>query len=79
MSAADDDRLHVIAWGLVHLSVCVPAEWPRTRVETEANRSSPTGISSAWRCSDEPAFSGGQPNPCPCETADGRLHYLLNC
>jgi hypothetical protein len=69
----------VYSRGIVHCSVCVPAEWSPSRVEAEVNRDNPTGLDSPWTISTELMFKSGQSNPCPCETAKGHLHYLMVC
>lgn len=70
----------VYSLGLVSCSVCAPREMTRDEVEAAVNVAEPTGISSEWRVSDEPTFSGGQPNPCPCEQQpESHVHYLMHC
>jgi hypothetical protein len=66
--------------GLVHLSACAPKDATAEQIESAANLRHPTGIESQWKLSDAPTFSGGEPNPCPCEQhpAD-RRHVLLVC
>lgn len=65
--------------GLVHCSVCVPAEMTREAVEQGTNTLRPTGVSSLWKISKAEAFSGGEPNPSPCKKDDRRVHYLMEC
>jgi hypothetical protein len=64
--------------GLVHASVCTDLDDP-DEIAREVNAKHPTGISSAWKISDAPTFSGGQPNPCPCDRDPDRKHYLMVC
>jgi hypothetical protein len=65
--------------GWVCCSVCVPKDWPIEEIERQVNAESPTGLDHGWKVSDDPTFSSGQPNPCPCENDQSRLHYLMNC
>ena len=68
----------VYSVGLVHSSVC-SALTPEETV-ARANVELPTGIGSQWSLSEEPTFSGGQSNPCPCEeNPETHKHYLLVC
>lgn len=69
----------VMSWGLVSLSACAPADTSIEDITHEVNLQQPTGISSRWALSEDKTFSGGQPNPCPCEQDLTRLHYLFNC
>jgi hypothetical protein len=66
------------AVGICRASVCAPKDTPIEEVEREVNGSHPTGIASPWRKSDDDAFSGGEPNPCPCNSDPERLHWLLD-
>lgn len=70
--------VQVYAWGLCAMSVCAPEGTPREEIEREANRQFPTGISSRWEIADEP-FATGEPNPSPCNSSEGRQHWLLEC
>jgi hypothetical protein len=63
--------------GICYASVCSD-EGPLNAARW-LNANYPTGISSAWKPSDDPTFAGGPPNPCPCEQQPGFLHYLMNC
>lgn len=65
------------AVGLVSMSVCTSLEDTK-EIERRANAWHPTGISSRWEIADEP-FGTGEPNPCPCNIASDRKHYLLHC
>lgn len=65
--------------GLVHVSACAAKDEPRDEVLATANRTHPTGLEHGWGFSEDATFSGGEPNPCPCEMDPDRLHYLLVC
>lgn len=65
--------------GVVFMSVCVDDDMPIEQIERCANQKSPSGISSEWKISEEPTFSGGEPNPSPCPDKPGHTHYLLSC
>ena len=43
------------------------------------NAEHPTGIFSPWKLLADPTFSGGEPNPSPCERYSGCKHYLFSC
>jgi len=73
-----DDQATVYSIGLCHCSCCAPEGMSREVVERQVNASHPTGISHGWHVSEE-KFRTGQDNPCPCESAPGRVHYLLCC
>lgn len=67
------------AVGIVHLSVCSDST-DREEILAQANRTHPTGLDHGWAFSDDATFSGGQPNPCPCNAQpDTHTHYLLAC
>lgn len=70
--------IRVYAHGVVHLSVCVPAEMTREAIAQEVNSRYPTGISSQWEISEEP-FRTGESNPCVCNEDKSRKHYLMVC
>lgn len=66
--------------GITHASACAPKDMPREQVEEAANRLHPTRIESDWSISDDPTFSTGDPNPCPCnDHPEERRHWLLVC
>jgi hypothetical protein len=47
-------------------------------VADAVNVTDPTGISSPWKVSAEPAFQSGEPNPCLCDQHPvTRRHYLM--
>jgi hypothetical protein len=71
-------KVTVYAAGLVCCSACAPADMDRADVEVHVNHTNPTGVASPWTVSDEP-FRGGEPNPSPCNTDEGRVHWLLSC
>lgn len=68
----------VYTFGVCHCSVCAPAGMKPEDVEADANLAHPTGLDHGWKVSDEPAFKGGEANPCQC-TNPNRKHYLLEC
>jgi hypothetical protein len=68
----------VYSYGFCYLSACAPLDVPAHDVEQAANESHPTGIKSQWTVAPE-AFKDGEANPHPCETAEGRQHWLLAC
>jgi hypothetical protein len=63
--------------GLVSASVCT--DLPIEEATERLNDEHPTGIDSRWQPSDEPTFSGGQPQPCPCNIDPSLTHYLFYC
>ena len=67
----------VYVLGIVHASVCT--DLTRRAATERLNREHPSGITSRWRPSKEPAFLGGEPNPSPCERDPSRTHYLFSC
>lgn len=69
----------VYTFGVCHCSVCVPSDMPREEVEDGANEEHQTGLDHGWKISDDAHFKGGEPNPCPCDKATGRMHYLMVC
>ena len=72
-------KIDVYRVGLVHCSVCVPKDATREEIENYVNAQHPTGIELRWQISSDAKFSGGQPNPCPCNDHEERLHYLMVC
>ena len=74
-----EEDIFMYSLGIVHISVCVPEGMDRQVVEDRANARNPTGIDSGWKISKDSHFRTGEPNPCPCTEAKGRLHYLLSC
>lgn len=74
-----NEMIDIYAHGMTHCSVCVPAELSRDEVEKQVNICYPAGGSLRWTVSRDTHFRGGQPNPCPCQSAAGRLHYLMEC
>ena len=75
----DMDKIHVYTSGLCYLSVCVPKDLPKERLEAAVNASAPTGIKSQWQIAEDKKFKTGEANPCQCEDDAERLHYLMNC
>lgn len=78
-AATDTSEVTTIAYGIVFLSLCVPADWTKEQIEEAANVLHPTGIQSSWAISDESHFASGQTNPCECERGPSFKHHLLNC
>lgn len=73
------EELEVYSNGIVHCSVCTNIR-QRDRIENLVNIMNPTGTSNRWTISNEPTFSGGEPNPCPCENKPKtHKHYLMVC
>jgi hypothetical protein len=73
-----DARVLIYALGPMACSACAPAQLTPEEVTAAVNRQEPTGISSVWQISNEPAFASGEPNPGPCDQDPGtRRHYLL--
>lgn len=70
--------INVYAYGIVHLSVCVPAEMTQENIVEEVNKEHPTGISHGWEISSE-SFKTGEANPHICEKDNLRKHYLMVC
>jgi hypothetical protein len=71
----------VYGLGIVHASVCAPSDMPIADMLRDANhQTGPIGLDHGWVLSDDATFSGGEPNPCPCDQQpDSHLHYLLEC
>ena len=70
--------LNIYSVGIVHCSVCVPADWSKEAVENAVNNRMPSGVS-PWKISDED-FSTGEKNGYQCE-CDGKptRHWFLVC
>ena len=70
----------IYAQGLVHSSVCAPADWTKEQVENAVNGRSPTGISSPWKVSEDTHFRTGEENGYHC-TCNGKRtrHWLMSC
>jgi hypothetical protein len=73
-----ETRADVVVYrhGIVHCSVCAPADLAQNEVESAVNLENPAGTSEGWKVI-EPAFSSGETNPCVCH--DGRQHWLMTC
>lgn len=72
--------IDIYSLGICHASVCAPREVTEAEVTAALNESRPTGISSDWEPSPDPAFESGEPNPCPCnDEPTTRLHWLMVC
>lgn len=65
--------------GLMYLSVCHPRGMPLDDVLDQVNREHPTGLDHGWNISTDRTFSGGEPNPCTCNSDQDRMHRLLSC
>ncbi len=70
--------LNIYSVGIVHCSVCVPADWSKEAVENAVNNRMPSGVS-PWKISDEDFYTG-EKNGYQCE-CDGKptRHWLLMC
>jgi hypothetical protein len=68
-------KADIYSIGIVHCSVCVPEDATPEDVTYFVNATPPH----SWEISKEPFFAGGAPNPCPCNSGPGRLHYLMVC
>jgi hypothetical protein len=79
MVGAATERAVTYRVGLCMASVCAPKSMPIEEVEAQVNADNPTGLDFPWRLCDDATFSGGQPNPCPCDQSPNRIHWLLNC
>jgi hypothetical protein len=71
------DEIVIYSGGLVHISVCAPADMSRAEVERQAESRHWSGTR-GWKI-DSGSFLDGTPNPCVCELDPGRVHYLLSC
>jgi hypothetical protein len=69
----------IYASSLLSCSVCAPAEMPIDEVERIVNEDRPAGTMRGWRKSSDATFASGSPNPCTCNTDEGRQHWLLDC
>lgn len=70
-------EFNIYTEGLCCASVCssLPQDEVERRMAAHWN-----GIDSKWTLSDEPTFSNGVPNPCPCEQLpETHTHYLFVC
>lgn len=65
--------------GICYASACAPWDATPEEIEQAVNLKHPTGLAHGWRISDEPTFSGGEPNPCDCNDNPDRRHWLLSC
>ena len=74
----DEQIIDIYNIGIGFISVCVPREMTREKIELKVNLINPTGIESKWKISIE-KFSNGDNNPCICNNHIERLHYLLSC
>ena len=62
--------------GLFSASVC--SSLPQSEV-LERMAARPCGTTAGWMLSDNPTFSGGEPNPCPCDQNPAtHRHYLFD-
>ena len=74
------DRSEFTAYAIGFVSASVCSSLPIEETTERLNAEHPTGISSRWQLSDEPTFSGGEPNPCACNRwPDTHKHYLFEC
>ncbi len=65
------------AEGIVFLSACAPEGMTGEDVSERANVLRHNGVGS-WAIARE-SFRTGEPNPTPCNTQEGRRHWLLTC
>jgi hypothetical protein len=75
-TTVSDERAACYRVGLCHASVCAVADATPEEITRAAG---PTGLDHGWQISEEPTFSGGEPNPCPCNVDPSRQHWLLVC
>ena len=67
------DRANAYSVGFCYLSVCAPVGMAREVIERQINAVHDWN----WRIAKDPAFSGGQINPCACNVHANRMHYLM--
>jgi len=72
-------KIEIYSRGILHCSVCVPADATEEQIEEAVNAENPTGLDHGWHISEAKTFATGVPNPNPCEARDGYLHYLMVC
>lgn len=66
--------------GLVHCSVCAPGTMAMDEVAAAVNAQNPTGLDDVpWEVSGDAVFRSGEPNPAPCNSVAGRVHWLMVC
>lgn len=66
------------AQGLCRASICTSL--PIEEALARANTLDHPGTAQGWQMCADPAFHGGESNPCPCDTQpDTHKHYLLEC
>jgi len=76
----DRHEFAIYDWGLVNASVCAERSLPLDEITERLNRELPTGVPSRWSPSDRKMFSGGEPQPGPCnQWPDTHVHYLFHC
>lgn len=73
-----NNKIEIYAKGLVHCSVCAEKYLSYDAIEKYVNEVNPTGITSAWKISQE-SFGDGTKNPSFCPDDPKRKHYLLVC
>jgi hypothetical protein len=73
------EKVHIYSSGIVHCSVCAPADMSVEEVVRAVNLQNPAGTSNGWTLSDAEEFSDGTPMPAPCNEETDRLHYLMVC
>lgn len=68
------------AVGICKASVCADKKLKPKEVEKIFNVMNPAGTRHGWKLSKDRHFSGGEPNPCPCDQhPETRKHYLFEC
>jgi hypothetical protein len=65
--------------GGLSMSVCAPAVLEGEEVAAVVNGHLPCGTERGWQISKDKFFASGEPNPCPCEESDDRLHWYIDC
>ena len=71
--------VRVYTEGIGRASICVPDDQPIVAALTHLDAVHPSGTEYGWQVSADETFRTGEPNPCPCNSDPGRLHYLLDC
>lgn len=79
LNPSDLEPADVIVYceGLCMMSVCSALDAEKTEEWIRANH--PCGTEHGWKISKETHFSGGEPNPCECNSNPARKHFLFEC
>ena len=67
----------VYAHFLLCCSLCAPRGFTSEQIVAGAERQYPCGTTNGWAISNDAAFAGGEPMPCPCPDDPDRQHWLL--